>query len=146
MNVTYIGWHIPAAYEFALSSEGWHNLEHLCFFATSVMFWWPVIQPWPARAHSLCWGLIPYLLVSDIVNTALSAFLCFSGRILYPSYGAIPRPFGLNALNDQVAAGAFMWVFGSLVFLIPAVAITARLLSPLAEDPRKIRQWSRAQA
>src|SRR5580658_3122467 len=31
MNVTYLGWHIPAAYEFALSSEGWHNVEHACF-------------------------------------------------------------------------------------------------------------------
>jgi cytochrome c oxidase assembly factor CtaG len=146
MNLAYIGWHVPAAYEFALSSEGWHNLEHFCFFATSVMFWWPVIQPWPGRAGSLRWGLIPYLLFSDIVNTALSAFLCFSGRLLYPSYGAIARPFGLNAQNDQVAAGAFMWVFGSLVFLIPAVAITAHLLSPLAQEPRGIRQWGSSQA
>ncbi|HKO11448.1 MAG TPA: cytochrome c oxidase assembly protein, partial [Acidobacteriaceae bacterium] len=56
--------------------------------------------------------------------------LCFSGRLLYPSYGAIARPFGLSALNDQIAAGAFMWVMGSCVFLIPAIAITMRLLSP----------------
>jgi hypothetical protein len=52
--------------------------------------------------------LIPYLLLADVVNTGVSAFLCFSGRLLYPSYGEIPRPFGLSALNDQVAAGAFM--------------------------------------
>jgi hypothetical protein len=35
-------------------------------------------------------------------------------------------------LNDQVAAGAFMWVFGSLVFLIPVAAIFVRWLSPRA--------------
>jgi hypothetical protein len=64
------------------------------------------------------------------VNTGLSAFLCFSGRLLYPSYGAIPRPFGLSALNDQIAAGAFMWVAGSTVFLIPAMMVTLQLLSP----------------
>src|SRR5258708_3586279 len=28
MNAAYVGWHGLAAYEFALSSEGWHNLEH----------------------------------------------------------------------------------------------------------------------
>src|SRR3984885_9444764 len=28
MNITYVGWHIPKAYEFALSSENWHNFEH----------------------------------------------------------------------------------------------------------------------
>ncbi|MFZ0690756.1 MAG: cytochrome c oxidase assembly protein, partial [Acidobacteriaceae bacterium] len=55
---------------------------------------------------------------------------CFSGRLLYPSYGAIPRLFGLTALNDQIAAGAFMWVMGSTVFLIPAIVITMQLLSP----------------
>jgi cytochrome c oxidase assembly factor CtaG len=52
VNRTYVGWHIPTAYEFALASENWHNFEHLCFFATSVWFWWPIVQPWPARPMS----------------------------------------------------------------------------------------------
>ncbi|MGA8109206.1 MAG: cytochrome c oxidase assembly protein [Acidobacteriaceae bacterium] len=130
MNVAYIGWHVPKAYEFALSSENVHNCEHACFFFTSLMFWWPVIAPWPFRQNWSRWLLLPYLLLADLVNTALSGFLCFSGRLLYPSYAAVPRLFGLSALNDQVAAGAFMWVMGSTVFLIPAMAITMQLLSP----------------
>lgn len=130
MNAAYIGWHIPKAYEFALASENWHNFEHACFFFTSLLFWWPLIAPWPFRQSWSRWILLPYLLLADFVNTAVSAFLCFSGRLLYPSYGAIPRPFGLSALNDQIAAGAFMWVLGSTIFLIPAIAITMNLLSP----------------
>ena len=129
MNLTYIGWHIPKAYEFALSSEGWHNVEHFCFFATSLIFWWPIVQPWPARRQSNSWMIIPYLLTSDFVNTGLSALLCFSGRLLYPSYGTVDRPFGIDALQDQIAAGAFMWVFGSLVFLVPAIYLTTRFLA-----------------
>jgi putative membrane protein len=129
MNLTYIGWHIPKAYEFALSSENWHNFEHFCFFTTSLIFWWPIVQPWPARRRLNSWMIIPYLLTSDFVNTGLSAFLCFSGRLLYPSYGVIERPFGIDALKDQIAAGAFMWVFGSLVFLIPAIYLTTRFLA-----------------
>lgn len=31
--------------------------------------------------------------------------------------------------KDQIAAGAFMWVFGSLVFLVPAMYLTARFLT-----------------
>jgi hypothetical protein len=73
--------------------------------------------------------IIPYLLTSDLVNTGLSAFLCFSGRLLYPSYGLVERPFGIDALKDQISAGAFMWVFGSLVFLVPAMYLTARFLA-----------------
>lgn len=130
MNVAYLGWHIPKAYELALASENWHNCEHACFFFTSLMFWWPVFAPWPFRQRGSRWVLLPYLLLADVVNTGLSAFLCFSGRLIYPSYAAVPRPFGLNPLTDQVAAGAFMWVMGTMVFLIPAMGVTLQLLSP----------------
>jgi cytochrome c oxidase assembly factor CtaG len=136
MNAAYLGWHIPRAYEFALASESWHNFEHACFFFTSLMFWWPVVAPWPYEQRWSRWILLPYLLLADLVNTGLSAFLCFSGRLLYPSYGAVPRLFGLSAFNDQIAAGAFMWVAGSTVFLIPAMGITLALLSPRRERMR----------
>jgi len=128
MNLTYVGWHIPRAYEFALSSEGWHNFEHLCFFLTSVLFWWPIVLPWPTRRKFDQWMIIPYLLTSDLVNTGLSAFLCFSGRLLYPSYALEERPFGIDALKDQIGAGAFMWVFGSLVFVVPAIFLIVGIL------------------
>jgi putative membrane protein len=129
MNFAYVCWHIPRAYEFALSSESWHNFEHLCFFLTSIQFWWPVVLPWPSRRRFDTWMLIPYLLTADLVNTVLSASLCFSGRLLYPSYARVERPFGIDALRDQISAGAFMWVFGSVIFLIPAIALTVRCLT-----------------
>lgn len=130
MNGAYIGWHIPAAYEFALAFWQWHAVEHACFLFTSILFWWPVIRPWPSRFSTSRWLLLPYLLSADIINTAISALLCFSGRVLYPSYAVEPRPFDISPLTDQAAAGAFMWVLGSIVFLIPAMYITLKLLSP----------------
>ena len=134
MNIAYVGWHVPAAYEFALRSEAWHNVEHACFLFTSLLFWWPVIRPWPSVQRTSQWVLIPYLLCADLVNTAISAFLCFSGRLVYPSYAEAQRPFAISALNDQIAAGAFMWAFGSLVFLIPVAAIVVLSLSPRAME------------
>ena len=47
MNVAYIGWHVPPAYELALRSPAWHEIEHACFLFTSLLFWWTVLQPWP---------------------------------------------------------------------------------------------------
>lgn len=132
MNAAYIGWHIPRVYEFALASENWHNFEHACFFFTNLMFWWPVIQPWPSHLAQSRWFVVPYLLLADLVNTGVSAFLCFSGRLLYPTYGEIPRPFGLSPLNDQIAAGAFMWVCGSTVFLVPVLVVIMQILSSSA--------------
>jgi cytochrome c oxidase assembly factor CtaG len=61
MNLTYVGWHIPKAYEFALSSKSRHNFEHFVFLAASLIFWWPVMQPWLARRRLNSWIVIPYL-------------------------------------------------------------------------------------
>jgi putative membrane protein len=130
MNLAYLGWHVPAAFELALRSPAWHEVEHGCFFFTSLLFWFAVIQPWPSEARWSRWAMLPYLLSADIVNTALAAFLTFCGRVLYPSYALAPRISSLTPLNDQVAAGALMWVLGSFAFLIPTAMITVRLLSP----------------
>jgi putative membrane protein len=130
MNVAYLGWHVPAAFELTFRSEWIHNCEHACFFATSLAFWWVVLRPWPARARWPRWTTIPYLLSADVVNTVLSATLAFSGRVLYPSYSAAPRICFLTPLKDQVAAGSEMWVLNSVVFLVPAVVIAVQDLSP----------------
>ena len=128
MNITFLLWHTPAAYDYALWNEPWHRVEHTCFLATSLLFWWPVIQPWPARRHNLGWGMLLYLVTADFVNTALSAFLAFCDRPVYSYYLSRPNPFHVDPVADQAAGAVIMWVLGSVVFLIPAVAITTRLL------------------
>jgi cytochrome c oxidase assembly factor CtaG len=130
LSVAMVGWHLPAGYDLALRSPGWHEVEHACFLVTSLLFWWPVIQPWPSRPHWPAWGIPVYLLLGDFVNSVISALLAFSERVLYPWYLTVPRLGGLSAQNDQVAAGAVMWVIGSFAFLVPAAVITVKLLSP----------------
>lgn len=132
MNISYLAWHIPAAFEVTFRSENIHQSEHACFFFTSLAFWWVVLAPWPARRVWPRWTVIPYLLSSDILNTVLSATLAFSGKVLYPSYAQAERISSLTPLRDQVAAGAEMWVLNSIVFLVPAVVLTMRLLAPRA--------------
>jgi cytochrome c oxidase assembly factor CtaG/ferredoxin len=129
MNLAYIGWHVPAAYELALRSPGWHEVEHGCFLFTSLLFWWTVLQPWPSKSRWSRWAAVPYLITADLANTALSAFLAFSNRVLYPSYEVAPRIFNLSAMQDQAAAGAFMWVVGSAIYWVPAIGVTMALLS-----------------
>ena len=128
MNLVFLGWHIPTAYNFALEHEHWHEFEHLCFLGSSILFWWSLIRPWPTRGRRRGWLLLPYLTVADIVNTALSAFLAFCDRPVYDYYLRQPNPFHISPLSDQIAGAVIMWVIGSLVFLIPAVLITVNLL------------------
>ena len=117
--VATLAWHVPALYELALHSHFWHHVQHLCFLSTGVLFWWPVLQPWPSRPRWPRWAMIPYLLLADIQNTALSAALVFSERVLYPTCLTDPRVWGITALDDQAAAGVIMWVPGSLAYLVP---------------------------
>ena len=130
MNIAYLGWHVPQAFELTLRSEAWHNTEHMCFLFTSIMFWWVVVEPWPSKRRWSRWMVIPYLLTADVVNTILSAVLTFSGKVLYPSYAAAERISNLTPLKDQILAGAEMWVLNSLVFLVPVAVIVVRMLSP----------------
>jgi hypothetical protein len=124
-------------YELALRSAAWHQVEHACFVVVALIFWWPVLQPWPSRAQSPRWAMAPYLLLADVQNTALCAILIFSDRVLYPSYAVMPRLFG-SALEDQAAAGAMMWVVGSFAFVLPAVAIAVECLSTKASRPKGV--------
>ena len=132
MTLSLWAWHVPAAFELALRSPGWHELEHASFFGAALLFWWPVVLPWPSRRQWPAWSTPLYLLAGDIANTALAAILTFSDRVLYPTYEAVPRIFGLSALADQTLSGVIMWVPGSLIFLGPAVFFAARLLAPAA--------------
>ena len=69
MNLTFLGWHVPAAYDFALEHEGWHAVEHLCFLLTSILFWWPILNPWPSRARGQRWLIILFVVIDLRLRT-----------------------------------------------------------------------------
>ena len=145
-TVALLAWHTPGAYDLALAAPLWHGVEHACLFGASLLFWWPVIQPWPSTPHWPRWSIPAYLLAGDLIATALAAILCFSDRPLYLAYARVPRLFGWSQINDQVAAGALMWVFGSSILLSAAVVVILRLLDPSPVDRKPQNEpnsWSR---
>ncbi|HEY4313484.1 MAG TPA: cytochrome c oxidase assembly protein [Pirellulales bacterium] len=123
-------WHIPVMYELALGSEFWHIAEHACFFVSAMLFWWPVVQPWPSRPLWPRAAMLPYLFLAAMPATVLCAFLTFADHVVYPRYDAVPRVGGLSALTDQAVAGALMWVLGTLAYLVPLAWIATQLLYP----------------
>jgi cytochrome c oxidase assembly factor CtaG len=135
MNLVFLGWHVPAAYDFALEHERWHEFEHLCFLGTSILFWWPVIHPWPTHRIFAGWFLLLYLVMADIVNTVLSAFLAFCDRPVYSYYLREPNAFHISPLSDQRAGAVVMWVIGSVIFLVPAIVLTFRLVQSRERHP-----------
>jgi len=123
-----IGWHVPWAFALGFSSEWWHRVEHASFLVAGLLFWRPVIPSGPSGPHPR-WSMVLYLFLATLPCDALSAFLAFCDRVVYPSYLVEPRHFDISALHDQECAGALMWIWVTFTYLIPAVAITIRLLS-----------------
>jgi putative membrane protein len=139
-----IGWHIPAVFELALRWDWLHKLEHASFLGAGLMFWWPVVQPWPSTPRWPEWAIPLYLFAATLPCDALSGFLTFCDRVVYTSYISAPRVFALSPLEDQECAAALMWVSVTVILLVPAMLVTLKILSPgkseLPDDPTAKRQ------
>lgn len=129
-------WHWPAMYELALRSTAWHQLEHATFLASSVLFWWPVLQPYPTRYQWSRWILLPYMVLAGIQGTMLAGILTFSNHVLYAHYTTAPNIWGLPPLTDQALAGAIMWVPTSILYLVTLVWIVGQQMTESSASNR----------
>ena len=134
MDLSLVLWHLPIAYELALRSSFWHQMEHACFFFTSLSFWWFVVRPWPSKIRSSPWLIIPYLASAHLIMFFVGLVIALDPRVIYPSYATVPRLFGIGALTDQTLAGGEMILAGLLVIVIALVPILRRLLSDRPRD------------
>ncbi len=129
-TVTVLVWHVPAVLAArdalslgALRADGELPGRRIALLAACV--------PAVGRACTWsAWGVPLYLLLATLPCDALSAFLAFCGRPLYAAALA-PAP-AEQLLADQQRAGALMWVWVTLVYLVPAVWQVLRLLAPPA--------------
>jgi len=124
-----LGWHAPPAFALGLRSGTWHMVEHASFFATGLLFWWPVVQPSTDVSKRPNFAIILYLFLATLPCDVISGFLVFCDRVVYPVYFSASRPFGLSALEDQQCAGALMWICVTVVYLLAGAILTTRLLS-----------------
>lgn len=139
-----IGWHVPGVFERAVSWDWLHDFEHASFLATGLLFWWPVVQPWPSTNRWPRWLIPLYLFCATLPCDVVSAFLAFCDRVVYASYLSGPRTLGISPLQDQERAAALMWVCVTLILLVPAIVVTMEVLSPMkAEEAMNPRVVSR---
>jgi putative membrane protein len=126
-------WHVPSLFEVGMR---WHAVQHASFLVAGLLFWVPVLQPWPTSSAWPRWSIPAYLFFATLPCDALSAFLAFCGRVVYPRYCSLHAHIGVvSPLDDQVRAGALMWFWVTIAYLVPAVLVTIQLLSPSGETP-----------
>jgi putative membrane protein len=133
-TVVVVAWHVPSMFELGMRSHSWHTIQQATFIAAGLLFWWPVIHAAPGSGGMPRSFAPLYLFLATLPCDALSAFLAFCGRVVYPSHRSAEPLFGLSALQDQECAGALMWFWVTIAYLLPAIVITLRLLSPRAHE------------
>ena len=122
------GWHDPTAYSLA-QGNGWiHDLEHLSFFGTAMLFWWRVVGAGPhIHGKNSLLSRIGYVLAVVPPNMLLGVAIALAESPIYPYYLGVPRLYGISLLDDQMMAGLIMWIPGSMMYIAAALVLIARL-------------------
>jgi putative membrane protein len=124
-NLALVFVHLPASMAAELAHEHTiHLAAHVLLISTGMLMWWPVLGSLPELPR-LSYGLqLIYLFVQSFVPTILSAFIIFTGTVIYPTYATMPRIFGLSVIDDQrigglimkLGGGAILWLAGTIIF------------------------------
>ncbi len=128
-NVVLIGWHFPAAYNYALEHHNVHIVQHLLFMATAVLMWWPIVDPLPELSRLGALMKMLYLFVFGLPMTVVAAVFSFAEQPMLAWYASAPRIFGLTALEDQQLGGVIMWIPGMLIYWTAVTIVFMRYSS-----------------
>ncbi|MFL6333577.1 MAG: cytochrome c oxidase assembly protein [Pyrinomonadaceae bacterium] len=132
-------WHVPALFEATLRSDLVHTLQHVSFLGSALLFWWALVHgPRGLKGYG---AAVLYLFTTSVHTGVLGAFLTFTGRVLYPTYGGTTGAWGLTPLEDQQLGGLIMWVPAGLVYVGAGLALFAGWMR---ESERAILRRERA--
>jgi putative membrane protein len=123
--------HFTAIYDAALRHPALHAAEHAAYLLAALAFWRPVIGADPARGRPGAVGRVLYLLLAAGPLAVAGVAMQSSTRPWYATYAARP-----DALADQHAAGAIMWVGGGLA--LAAILLTVAWSAVEREHRRRL--------
>jgi len=130
-------WHAPSLFDATLVDRGIHNLQHVTFLLSALLFWFALLS---ARAREAQGVAILYLFTTTVHTGALGALITFAARPWYAHYLATAPKWGLTALEDQQLGGLIMWVPASMVFVGFALVLLARWINAGPPEPVRTSQ------
>jgi cytochrome c oxidase assembly factor CtaG len=122
-------WHTPAGYQAALRHPRVHDLEHLSFFGSAMLFWWVVLAAAPRLQGRLSLGSrLGLLVLAFIQNEILGIVIAMADAPIYPYYAALPRLQGISVMDDQMMSGLLMWIPGGMMYGLATILTLAHVL------------------
>lgn len=114
-NGNLLVWHWPRLYDLAVRVQWVHDVEHLLFLSTAILFWAQVWDSPPLRARLGGFGRVIYVTAATVPSWLLAVVLALAARPLYPAYTGHG---GTSALTDQQLASGVMWGPGAIPFSV----------------------------
>ena len=116
-------WHAPSLFDAALRNARVHDLQHITFLASALIFWAALMEE---RARERQGAAVLYLFTTTVHTGVLGALLTFATHPWYSAYLEVPSRWGLSPLEDQQLGGLIMWVPASLVYVGVGLLLLAR--------------------
>jgi putative membrane protein len=79
-------YHLPAIFDVVKTDATLHSIYMLVLFFTSLMMWWPVLNPLPEYQTLSDIKKIGYIFANGMLLTPACALIIFSGQPLYATY------------------------------------------------------------
>jgi putative copper resistance protein D len=127
LTFTVVLWisHFSPLFDLALENPGIHQLEHVAFLVSALLFWWPAVAADPAPRRLAYPARAGYLLLQLPLGSFLGMAILFAATPLYAHYATLGTPYGISPLADQQLAGGIMWLAGDVVLIAAVLAVLA---------------------
>ena len=122
-------WHLPRAYDAALSSVPVYWAMQVALLASAVGLWRSIFEP--GRTVALQ-ALIVVLAFAQM--GLLGALLTFAPEPLYAAHASAPLAWGLAPLDDQRLGGLIMWIAAVVPYGVGAALVFRRQWAVLTRD------------
>lgn len=124
------GWHLPAAYDLALSNVAVYWAMQASLLGSALIFWRAVTAAAQPTGTALLFILGAYMQMA-----LLGALLTFAPHPLYALHAVAPFDWGMTPLGDQQLGGLIMWVPAGLPYAVWGARIGLRGWRTLAGRP-----------
>ncbi len=116
-------WQIP----FCLNAAVLHPIiavaMALTLLGSGLLFWWRVLDPRSPPLGPGYGARLGMLLIATLAQIGLGAYLTVKTTVLYSAYDIVGRLFHTAPLSDETMGGAVIWVPGSIICVLAAIAI-----------------------
>ncbi|PLS21600.1 hypothetical protein C0U40_10945 [Amylibacter cionae] len=115
------GWHLPAAYDLALSNVAVYWLMQISLLISATWFWRAVLT-----AEAAVVERIAFIVAGFAQMGMLGAILTFAPTALYAAHALAPFDWGVTPLRDQQLGGLIMWVPSGVPYAVAVVLLARR--------------------